>query len=166
MARPRVSKRVLVLALAFAAFGSCAAAELLDTPACPASTQLPKGAVVCFGALGLHAELATTVAERQQGLMGRPPLPDTAGMLFVFGMNQQLSFWMLNTPSPLSIAFLDSTKTIINIEDMDPNTTTDHRSNGLARYALEVRRGWFADRGIRPGAKASFTLPGGITIDP
>lgn len=163
---PRVSARAITLAITIAAFASCAATELLDTPACPPSTQLPKGTVVCFGGLGLHAELATTVGERQQGLMNRPPLPDTAGMLFVFGVSQELSFWMVNTPSPLSIAFLDSTKTILNIEDMEPNTSDTHRSNGLARYALEVRRGWFADRGIRPGSKATFTLPPGLPIDP
>jgi uncharacterized membrane protein (UPF0127 family) len=164
--RRPLSSRVAVFALVVGALGSCAAAELLDTPACPASTQLPKGTVVCFGALGLHAELATTLTERQQGLMNRPPLPDTAGMLFVFATNQELDFWMVNTPSPLSIAFLDSTKTILNIEDMEPNTSNSHRSNGLARYALEVRRGWFADRGIKAGAKATFTLPPGLTIDP
>ncbi|HKS05963.1 MAG TPA: DUF192 domain-containing protein [Gemmatimonadaceae bacterium] len=166
MQQSRLSTRVIAIALVLTAFGSCAAAELLTTPACPPSTQLPKGTVVCFGAIGLHAELATTFAERQQGLMNRPALPDTAGMLFVFAINQELSFWMVNTPSPLSIAFLDSTKTIINIEDMEPNTSDGHRSNGLARYALEVRRGWFADRGIRPGSKATFTLPPGLPIDP
>lgn len=163
--RPTRTGLLLAFGLGIAVAVSCGA-DFLETPVCPVSTALPKGTVVCFGSVGVHAELATTNAERTQGLMGRPPLPDTAGMLFVFGSDQIRSFWMSNTPSPLSIAFLDSTKTILNIEDMDPNTTMLHHSVGPARYALEVRRGWFAARGIRPGAKATFTLPGGLTIDP
>ena len=118
-----------------------------------------------IGTTVLHVELATTLAEREKGLMGRPSLPDTAGMLFVFA-GQVSDFWMKDTPVPLSIAFLAADGTIVNIDDMEPNTLTIHRSTGPARYALEVRKGWFSDRGIVAGAKATFTLPPGLTIDP
>jgi uncharacterized membrane protein (UPF0127 family) len=155
----------LLATIGVASFASCGANDGSPT-ACPAATSLEHGTVVCFGSIYVHAELATTYAERQQGLMGRAPLPDTSGMLFVFAGDAIRDFWMQGTPSPLSIAFLDSARTIINIVDMAPNTETIHRSTGPARYALEVRQGWFSERGIAPGAKATFTLPAGLRIDP
>lgn len=156
----------LLATLGVASFSSCGSNDGSPEATCPDSTSMEHATVVCFGAIYLHAELATTYAERQQGLMGRPPLPDTVAMLFVFAGDAVRDFWMQGTPSPLSIAYMDSTKTIINIADMAPNTETIHRSSGPARYALEVRQGWFAERGIAPGAKASFTLPAGLRIDP
>jgi uncharacterized membrane protein (UPF0127 family) len=115
----------------------------------------------------VHAELATTLAEREIGLMNRDALPDSAGMLFVFSRDQILSFWMKGTKINLSIAFLDSEKTVLNIVEMTAfDESTFHRSVGPARYALEMRQGWFSDRGIVAGSKATFTLPPGLSIDP
>jgi uncharacterized membrane protein (UPF0127 family) len=153
-----ITRRAVIAALGIAMFVSCAADG--GSPA-PART-IP----LSFATTVLHVELATTVAEREKGLMGRPALPDTAGMLFVFSNPDTLRFWMKDTPVPLSIAFLSADGTIVNIEEMEANTQTIHRSAGLARYALEVRKGWFSDRGIVAGAKATFTLPPGLTIDP
>jgi len=71
-----------------------------------------------------------------------------------------LSFWMKNTPAPLSIAFIDSHGTILNIRDMEPNDeTTLHRSQGDALYALEVREGWFTEQGIKAGATVKGLPP-------
>jgi uncharacterized membrane protein (UPF0127 family) len=73
-------------------------------------------------------------------------------MLFVFERTEPLSFWMKNTFIALSIAFIGEDGRVINIEDMKPQTEIPHGSKGPARYALEMRRGWFAERGIGPGA--------------
>jgi uncharacterized membrane protein (UPF0127 family) len=83
--------------------------------------------------------------------MFRYDLKDNEGMLFVFPAAQKQSFWMKNTPLPLSIAFIDGKGTILNIRDMMPFTTDGHPSEGEALYALEVNRGWFAQRGIKAG---------------
>ncbi len=40
----------------------------------------------------VQVEIADTDAERQTGLMGRTALAEDAGMLFVFGQEQPLSF--------------------------------------------------------------------------
>jgi hypothetical protein len=101
----------------------------------------------------LTAEVAYTDAGRTLGLMHRRMLPENRGMLFVFPQAAPLSFWMMNTYIPLSIAFIDDAGTIINIVDMKPLTTDTHDSAGPARYALEMNRGWFKKRGIRSGAK-------------
>lgn len=105
--------------------------------------------------IGTHkaiAEVATTPEQRSVGLMHRFSLKPDHGMLFVFERTEPLSFWMRNTFVALSIAFIGDDGRIINIEDMKPQTETTHSSKGPARYALEMRRGWFAERGIGSGA--------------
>jgi len=99
----------------------------------------------------LVVEIAATEATRTTGLMNRFSLQPDHGMLFVFSEPQPLAFWMRNTYVPLSIAFIGADGRIINIDDMAPRTENTHPSRGLALYALEMKKGWFADRGIRPG---------------
>jgi uncharacterized membrane protein (UPF0127 family) len=99
----------------------------------------------------LTAELATTTPARTRGLMHRFSLKPDHGMLFVFRRPQPLAFWMKNTYVPLSIAFIDPSGRITNIEDMAPQSERTHASAGLALYALEMKKGWFAERGIGPG---------------
>ncbi len=101
----------------------------------------------------LIAEVAATDNSRTTGLMHRRMLPENRGMLFVFPSTAALSFWMMNTHVPLSIAFLDDAGVIINIDDMKPLTTDPHPSTRPARYALEMNQGWFAKHGIKAGAK-------------
>ena len=100
----------------------------------------------------LVAEIAATNATRETGLMNRFSLRPDHGMLFVFREPEPQAFWMKNTYVPLSIAFLGEDGRIINIEDMAPQTEDSHWSKGPARYALEMKKGWFAERGIGPGA--------------
>lgn len=98
------------------------------------------------------AEIAATPETRTKGLMHRFSLAQDHGMLFVWDRPQPQGFWMKNTFVPLSIAFIDAQSRIVNIEDMQPQTTDTHWSRGLALYALEMRQGWFRQRGIGPGA--------------
>lgn len=101
----------------------------------------------------LTAEIAATEPQRATGLMHRRMLPENRGMLFVFPYTAPQSFWMMNTYIPLSIAFLDENGAIVNIADMKPLTTDSHSSTKPAKYALEMNQGWFAKRGIKPGAR-------------
>jgi uncharacterized membrane protein (UPF0127 family) len=99
----------------------------------------------------LVAETATTTATRTVGLMHRFSLKPDHGMLFVFDAPQPLAFWMKNTFVPLSIAFIGVDGKILNIEDMAPQTETTHPSQGFALYALEMKKGWFAQHAIVAG---------------
>jgi len=101
----------------------------------------------------LTAEVAANDDTRTIGLMHRRIMPENRGMLFVFPRSMPLSFWMMNTFIPLSIAYIDEAGVILNITDMKPQTTDPHPSAGPARYALEMNQGWFAKRGIKAGAK-------------
>jgi uncharacterized membrane protein (UPF0127 family) len=123
----------------------------LALAASPARGQLP---VVELGA-GMHlirAELAADDPSRVQGLMFRKSLGQNEGMLFVFDESTTHCMWMKNTFTPLSVAFLDEAARIVNIADMTPQSEESHCASQPARYALEMRRGWFAERGIGPGS--------------
>jgi uncharacterized membrane protein (UPF0127 family) len=132
-----MKKLFLVLAVAIA---SSALAEL---PAVQLST-------------GMHlirAEVANTMGTRMEGLMHRKSMPQGAGMVFVFEEIAAHCMWMKNTLIPLSVAFIDESGEIINIADMTPHSEQSHCAAKPARYALEMNQGWFAQRGIKPGAK-------------
>jgi uncharacterized membrane protein (UPF0127 family) len=107
----------------------------------------------------IEAEVAATNERRYTGLMHRFSMPADHGMLFVFPAPRPQSFWMRNTFIPLSIAFIDTTGRIVNIEEMSPQDDRSTWSAGPALYALEMKKGWFAQKGIRPGAKVEG-LPG------
>lgn len=100
----------------------------------------------------LQAEVAHTEKTRTQGLMFRSSLKENAGMLFVFPHSAYYSMWMKNTMIPLSVAFINEAGMVLNIEDMEPYSLTAHHSAGRAKYALEMKQGWFDDRNIRAGA--------------
>lgn len=106
--------------------------------------------------LGMHriqAEVAASDQDRQLGLMNRKSMPVQNGMLFVFPQPNTYCMWMRNTLIPLSVAFLDQDGVIINIEDMQPQTEDNHCARRPARYALEMNKGWFTQRGIKPGVR-------------
>ena len=107
---------------------------------------------------GMHqidTQLAMTPAERQIGLMNRPSMPAHEGMLFVFEQPTKQCFWMKNTLLPLTAAFVADDGTIVNLEDMKPQTLDAHCSTKEVRYVLEMNKGWFAKRGIKAGTKLS-----------
>jgi len=105
------------------------------------------------GMYAIQAEVAASPDARERGLMYRKSMPANAGMLFVFEDKAGHCFWMRNTDLPLSIAFLADDGTIVNIEDMKPQTEDNHCPRAAVRYALEMNKGWFAQKGIKPGAK-------------
>ena len=111
---------------------------------------------------GIHvitAEAATTEQTRVVGLMFRERLAPNHGMLFVFDYKSQQCFWMRNTPLPLTIAFIEDDGTVVQLVDMAPQSDALHCSQKPVRFALEMEQGWFAKRGIAPGAKIGG-LPG------
>lgn len=117
---------------------------------------------ILIGGQTLKVEVVDTYESRAQGLMGRTELPEGEGMLFVYEKSQRLVFWMKNTLLPLSIAFFNADKEIINVLDMDPPLgypLIRYRSTAPAKYALEVPQGWFDKHKIGRGAKFSFLDP-------
>ena len=130
-----------------AAFAAAFAAAAL---AAPAVVELP-ATTLSIGQQKVIAEIAATPDQRSTGLMHRFSLKPDHGMIFVFEHPEPQAFWMKNTFIPLSIAFIGGDGRIVNIEDMAPQDESQHWSAGPAQYALEMRKGWFAEHGIGPG---------------
>jgi hypothetical protein len=101
----------------------------------------------------VRVEMAVTEEEKRTGLMFRRSLGENSGMIFVYENEGRWAMWMKNTYVPLSVAFIDRSGRILNIEDMQPLTEDTHQAAGPAKYALEMNQGWFAKRGIGKGDK-------------
>ena len=99
----------------------------------------------------VKAEIAEKTEDRNHGFMERKNIPDGTGMLFIFEKDQILSFWMKNTPHPLSIAYIDSKGKIRDIYDMTPYSLSSIISTVSVRYALEVPQSWYKKNGITVG---------------
>lgn len=99
----------------------------------------------------IEAEVASTDAQREQGLMYRTDMPADHGMLFVFEQPALYCFWMKNTLIPLSLAFLDDRGRIISLADMQPRDEYSHCPPGPVFRALEMNQGWFDRHGVGIG---------------
>lgn len=100
-------------------------------------------------------ETADTPATRQKGLMFRQSLAPDAGMMFDFGDEQQVAFWMQNTLIPLDMLFISADGTIRNIHvNARPLDPTAIPSDGPVRFVLEIAGG----RSVEIGAKAGDTV--------
>ena len=156
---------LLLLLLAVPLLGCRSNGSEGDTQSGPeaSETVMPAGpgrdlAWVIFGADTVVSEVARTPDERGQGLSNRDYLAAGSGMIFVFDDEEVRSFWMQDTYIPLDIAYLDANARIIDIQQMEPETTRMHTSSGPAMFALEVPQGWFAEMEIEVGAQAEIVF--------
>lgn len=107
----------------------------------------------------VRVEIAETDPQRQLGLMRRDSLAPDSGMIFLFDREQPAEgvFWMYQTYIPLSIAFIGADGRIGSIRDMEPCPSPypqycpNYAAGVPYRSALEVNRGYFAERGIGVG---------------
>lgn len=111
--------------------------------------------VLSAGIYQIDTQVAMTDNQRAIGLMHRANMPINEGMLFVFEHSSVQCFWMKNTLIPLTAAFLADDGTIINLEDMKPQSTESHCSEKPVRFVLEMNKGWFQKRGLKAGTRLS-----------
>ena len=134
-------------------------AEVRRDPRAPANSAPAATAatiLVVFGSDTVRAEVADTPETRGQGLMFRDAVPDGTGMLFVWDREGERSLWMQNTYVALDVAFIDRNFRIVDIQQMEPQTTDIHDGASPAMFALEVRQGWFAEKGIVVGDRCQL----------
>jgi uncharacterized membrane protein (UPF0127 family) len=125
----------------------------------PAAAQQLPVVQLKAGMYLIRAEVASDYASRGRGLMHRKSLAPNAAMLFIFDGAALHCMWMKNTYIPLSVAFIDEKGEIVNIADMQPHSEESHCASRPALYALEMTRGWFAERGIKAGARLGGIPP-------
>jgi uncharacterized protein len=159
--RPALRRRTALVLAALAALSlvaplGCAARP----PAEPAPAAAPARVVVMTAAGARHVvkvELARTDPERERGLMFRRELAEDAGMLFLFSQSEERAFWMKNTLIPLDMLFIDDGGRVAGIVvEAEPLTLSPRTPGVPARFVLEVRGGWAARHGVRPGDRVEL----------
>ncbi|MEY4713244.1 MAG: hypothetical protein RIS88_2694 [Pseudomonadota bacterium] len=134
---------LIAIVVAFGATASLAQQPQLNLPRVSLSAGMHQ----------IDAQVASTPEQRAKGLMWRRDMPQHEGMLFVFEQPAPQCFWMMNTPSALTAAFVADDGTIVNLADMKPLSTESHCSARPVRFVLEMNQGWFEKKGLRAGAR-------------
>ncbi len=118
------------------------------------NTNLPME-TISIGTNTLHVEVASTDAEREQGLSGRTSLAKGSGMLFVFEPSRVVGFWMKDMNFDLDMIFASDDGTIVKIDrDVLASSYPEVFPSDMAvRYVLEVPRGYAAQAGLAVGQK-------------
>ncbi len=109
------------------------------------------------GDVVVAAEVVSSPATIQRGLMYRTHLPPDDGMLFLMGFEDDHVFWMHNTLIPLDLIFIGKDLKVAGVvANAEPRTDT-HRSTGArSLYVLEVNGGWAAAHAIAAGTVVRF----------
>ena len=119
----------------------------------------PPAIVVRAPQATLHLEVAASDADRERGLMYRTSLPANTGMLFVFGSDGPVDFWMKNTLIPLDMVFIAADGTVRKVFARVPVVSPALPDGRIpleevsARYVIELPAGEAAVDGIVPGTK-------------
>jgi uncharacterized membrane protein (UPF0127 family) len=99
---------------------------------------------------------ALNAEQRGRGLMEVTDLQGYSGMVFVYDEDVENGFYMRNTPTPLSIAWIAADGQVVTIKDMEPCEDRDgcptYPSDGRYRYAVEVFQGQLDELGITEAA--------------
>ena len=109
----------------------------------------------------VQVEIAQSPEELQQGLMHRESLGEQEGMLFLFGTEQPLDFWMKNTLIPLDIIFVNSEFEIVSVRTAVPCEADPcplYSSGRAAQYVVEVNAGFAEDQGIHIGDRIELRI--------
>ncbi|MCB1006402.1 MAG: DUF192 domain-containing protein [Acidimicrobiales bacterium] len=168
-ARPAVRLGALVLVAALA-LGGCGEADGADgahghddgeAPGAACADLEPFGdfgeVLVTIGGEERCLLLAQTPEQRARGLMEVTDLEGYPGMLFAFPQDSSGGFWMRNTPTALSIAYLDASGAIVSTADMAPceddPSCPSYPADGPYRMTVEVPRGELAALGLTGDAR-------------
>ncbi|HKO09743.1 MAG TPA: DUF192 domain-containing protein [Alphaproteobacteria bacterium] len=153
--------RTLKLLLPLMALG----ALLLAMPDLARAAELPKGPLVIKTADGVEhrftVEVATTDAEREQGLMFRAAMAPDAGMLFDFKEAEPVAMWMKDTYLPLDMLFIARDGRIVHIAERTvPFSLTTISSGEPVLAVLELNSGTASRLKIKPGDRVIHPIFG------
>jgi uncharacterized membrane protein (UPF0127 family) len=89
-----------------------------------------------------------------------PELGGYDGMLFRFDDEVEVGFWMMNTPMPITVAYIGADGSLVSTADMEPCVSAAAQADGCPSYppdgpylwALEVPQGGLDELGLVRGA--------------
>ncbi|MBN1633431.1 MAG: DUF192 domain-containing protein [Ignavibacteria bacterium] len=105
----------------------------------------------------IDIEVADNDETRGKGMMYRKSNEPNRGMLFVFPVEEEQSFWMQNTYISLDIIFVNAQKEIVKIhKKATPRSTASLLSEKKAIYVVEVNGGFTDEFDIKEGDRIDF----------
>ena len=109
--------------------------------------------IVTIGDKNYKIIVAESEEEKEEGLMGVEKLEPDEGMLFDYRdePQEEISFWMKDTYTPLDIIFVDENDTIISVQKGIPESEDLITEYNVA-YVIEVA----AESGIKAGDVVKF----------
>ncbi len=127
----------------------------------PATPQQHDRLEVFIGGVKIYADLADTPRKQADGLMWRPHLNESEGMLFIFSGEENVSVWMKNMLIPIDVVFISSDMKIITVHMSVPpcqhTPCASYGSSKPAKYALEVSAGFCERHRVKPGDSISIS---------
>jgi len=125
-------------------------------------TFTKEGELVFTDSLGtlktkIDLEIADTEYTRELGLMNRNQMKENEGMLFIFPIQGNQSFWMRNTLISLDIMFVNDQKQIVTIhKNTKILSDTSYPASKPAIYVVEVLAGFTDRHNIQIGDKIDW----------
>lgn len=104
----------------------------------------------------LRLRILRSREEHEKGFMFEPEPDDGFGLFFVYERPERLGFWMRNVPYDLDLVGLDSDLRVQEIRKLIANDERTVTLNKPSQHVLELRSGWCARNGIRPGIKLNL----------
>ena len=100
-----------------------------------------------------NVEVAVTPEQQETGLMFRPQVAETGGMLFDWGFERRSQMWMKNTIAPLDMLFMGPDGTVRRVVENTVPESLAVIDGGTARATLELAAGTADRLDIRVGDK-------------
>ncbi len=136
-----------VAVLALGLLGQGAAFAAVDCGPDRLAVQTPRATQV------FNVEVAADSASRALGLMNRPSMPKSSGMLFVYEQPSTANFWMENTLIPLDMVFAgpDGVVTRVHANAIPMDRTVIPGGDNI-QFVLEINGGLAKKMGIVEGS--------------
>ena len=121
----------------------------------------PSIQTLTIGNAHLRVTLADTYKKREQGLSGRPSMPENEGMLFTFPVSGTWTFWMKDMLFDLDFIYIND-GTVIALKEHIPAPRNNNGTVAIVEptkefdWMVEVNSGWIEKNIIKIGDRVTL----------